>query len=75
MKEQIKKFDTSIVIIKEHITFLKYPEIQELKDRHGVDFRLIYTVETLLAILLITLLRTKDNSFMLPCHHVTFTVC
>lgn len=65
MKERIKKFDTSIVIAKEHITFLKYSEIQELEDRHGVDFRLIYTIGTLLAILLVTSLRTKDNSFML----------
>ena len=42
MREQIKKFDISFVLAKEHIPFLKYPAIHELEERHGVDLGAAY---------------------------------
>ena len=43
VRERVKKkFEISFVLAKEHITFLKYPAIHELEERHGVDLGATY---------------------------------
>ena len=42
VREQMKKFEVSFVLAKEHIPFSKYPAILALEEKHGVDLVTTY---------------------------------
>ena len=41
-QKMCKKFDICFVLAKENLAFHKYPAIQELENRHGVDLGQLY---------------------------------